>query len=314
MAERKTKHTAKPARVQFVGEAEQALAEIADELEALDAEEVLYVNVDVPRSVSIVIGAEPQIAAHAGQIDEELPHHDVEGLTRLRTYALAALYANVLAQPPAKRGDIATLVDKGTALKLRLIVAAESLAHDALLDAQLLAEIKSGNGHLDLASDLIALGAMYQLGWEEIKGKSIIAYADLEEASRVGTELLGALGARDHVINRATPEAMDRKHRAFTLLVRAYNEARRALSYLRFHEDDVDEIAPSLYKRAKKRGVAAASEDAAPSSEDGEDDRPPADDDAASTSRAVSRDAAGEVGQAGDRQREAAPATHADAG
>lgn len=31
------------------------------------------------------------------------------------------------------------------------------------------------------------------------------------------------------------------------MLSRAYDDARRAVTYLRWHEDDADEIAPSLY-------------------------------------------------------------------
>lgn len=256
MAERTKARKQATGQATLIGEPEQALAEVADELAALDPDEVLRVNVDVSRSVSIVLGAEPQIASYVEQIREELPKHDVSRMARLRTYALAALYANLTSQPPAKRVEVPALVERGASLKQRLILSAEAFAHAELVDGAQLAQIKTGTGHLDLATDLIALSALFRRSWEQVQGKTLITREDLEEATRIGTALLGALGAKDNAAVRAAPELTERKHRAFTLLVRAYNDARRALMYLRFDMDDVDVIAPSLYKKGRKRTAA----------------------------------------------------------
>ena len=44
------------------------------------------------------------------------------------------------------------------------------------------------------------------------------------------------------------------RDRAYTLVVETYDEIRRALNYVRWAEDDADEIAPSLYAgRAHRR-------------------------------------------------------------
>ena len=258
MAQRKKATRPKaPARVKVSSEAEQALIAIADEMAELSADEVLRVNIDVARSVSIALGAEPQIGALTDEVKEALPGHDVEKMSRLRTYALAALYAHLDAHPGPQNADLAELVSQGTALKQTLMVAAEALAHAELVDGTRLAEIRTGTGHLDLATDLVALGALFDVSWEQVEGKTFVAYAQVEEASRLGTALLVALGAKNHVANRASPEVINRKHRAFTLLVRAYDDARRAIAYLRWHDGDVDLVAPSLYKRSKRRATAA---------------------------------------------------------
>lgn len=257
MAQRKKATRPKaPARVKVSSEAQQALTEITDELVELSEDEVLRVNIDVARSVSIALGAEPQIAAHVDEIKEALPGHAVERMTKLRTYALAALYAHLDAHPGPQRGDVTEMVTHGAALKQTLMVAAEALAHAELVDGERLAEIRSGTGHLDLATDLIALGALFEVNWEQVESKTFVEYAQVDEASRLGTALLVALGAKNHVANRVSPEVVDRKHRAFTLLVRAYDDARRALTYLRWHDGDVDLVAPSLYKRPKRRVTA----------------------------------------------------------
>lgn len=57
----------------------------------------------------------------------------------------------------------------------------------------------------------------------------------------------------------AEPGAMsanERRQRAFTLFARAYDECRRAATYLRWQEGDADELVPSLYsgRNASRRG------------------------------------------------------------
>ena len=42
-------------------------------------------------------------------------------------------------------------------------------------------------------------------------------------------------------------DAGDIRQRLFTLFVNAYDQARRAVGYLRWNEGDADQIAPSLY-------------------------------------------------------------------
>lgn len=261
MAQRKKSNVVKSAaKIGSPDEAKSAFEEMRPELDRLSADEVLAVNVDVPRAVSIALGAEPHIRAHEAEIQKALPLHTLEHIRRLRIYALGTVYAYLESLPLAKRADAKALLEEAGTLKERLLVAADALAHAELIDGAKLDEIRAGNGHLDLATDLIALGATFDLSWERVASKTAIDRSQVERASALGTELLGALGARDHAANRVAPEALDRRNRAFTLLVRAYDDARRALAYLRWNEDDVDMIAPSLYTRTRKRAANSVEE------------------------------------------------------
>jgi hypothetical protein len=56
-------------------------------------------------------------------------------------------------------------------------------------------------------------------------------------------------------------EAAQRRRRAFTLLIQAYDDARRAIVYLRAKSGDAAQIAPSLY--AGRRGRRRAAEEVA---------------------------------------------------
>ncbi|WP_437980893.1 hypothetical protein [Sorangium sp. So ce117] len=62
-------------------------------------------------------------------------------------------------------------------------------------------------------------------------------------------------------------EAADRRARAFSLLVHAYDQTRRAVAYLRWDEEDADTIAPSLYKGRTGRATAHSDTVAAPGDE-----------------------------------------------
>src|SRR5688500_269126 len=58
----------------------------------------------------------------------------------------------------------------------------------------------------------------------------------------------------------------DHRKRAYTLLVRSYNEVRRVISFLRWHDGDAEDIAPSLHTagRAARRSDEEAAEEPEP--------------------------------------------------
>jgi hypothetical protein len=85
----------------------------------------------------------------------------------------------------------------------------------------------------------------------------------VRRAGELGPELLAALGVREHGVAPGPSEAADRRARAFTLFVDAYDQTRRAVTYLRWKEDDVETIAPSLYKGRGGRGASSSDTDAA---------------------------------------------------
>src|SRR5262249_14133252 len=68
----------------------------------------------------------------------------------------------------------------------------------------------------------------------------------LDQARDIGEKLLAAVGAKEQGPALVAAQALQRQ-RNFTLFANAYDQVRRAISYLRWNEDDVDDIAPSLY-------------------------------------------------------------------
>jgi len=239
-----------------------AYAKIEKELDALTPAELAAINLDIPQAVSIVLGALPGLAALRASIVKDLPNHPIAQFDKLETYALGAWFAHLLALPAGSASNpVKPLIEEATPLRANLLSDAEALARRGLLDAAIVEEIRAGQGHVDMANDLVALSALFLSSWAEIENRTAAIEKEIRRAGELGPLLLAALGVREHGAPVSPGDAADRRVRAFTLFSRAYDAVRRAVTYLRWHEDDADDIAPSLYKgrggRSASTGGAA---------------------------------------------------------
>lgn len=218
-----------------------AYAEVEAEMDALKPHELAAINVHIPRAVVTALGARPALLALRPRIVKELPFFPIASLDKLETYALAAYYADLLSAH--RTGDESahrSLVEEAAPLRSNLLVAAEALAHRNLLDPAHVAAIRRGQGHLDLANDLVTLATLFRSAWGSVQYQTAITLAEVDRAAALGPELLIALTAR------APSETVDRRRRAFTLFARAYGECRRAASYLQWWSGNANEVAPAL--------------------------------------------------------------------
>ncbi|WP_437747018.1 hypothetical protein WMF39_19545 [Sorangium sp. So ce1504] len=209
-----------------------------------------------------MLGVLPGLLALRSAIAERLPTHELASLDRLEAYALAAWYAHLawLSSGGAENA-LKPLLAEAAPLRENLLSDAEALARRGLLDADTVAEIRAGQGYIDTANDLVALSALFTASWSEVAGRTAATEEEVRRAGEIGPQILAALGVREHGKGPGPTEAADRRARAFSLLVHAYDQTRRAVTYLRWDEGDADAIAPSLYKG--RTGRAASSSDAA---------------------------------------------------
>lgn len=262
-ASKPTRPQAAPAKPAAPIEASVAFARIEKEVEALGPDDLEPINVDIPRAVAVAIGAAPHLHNLRALVVEQLPAFPIRLLDEIGTYALGAWFAHLLALPATSEKQLAVLLEEGTSLRDDLLIAAEALAHKGHFDRKAVEAIRAGQGNIDKANDLVALAALFAREWDKVKNKTTVEWADVQRASELGPEILVALGARDQPGVKAPSPAdpAQRRARAFTLFVRAYEECRRAVGYLRWHEDDADTIAPSLYATRTRRGPAEAAGD-----------------------------------------------------
>jgi hypothetical protein len=254
------------ARPGVPAEAAKAFAEVEPHLAALAPEDLASINTDIPRAVSIAVGAVPHLAGLRADA-AKLPHFDITNIDRLGTYALAAWYAHLLALPEVVASELTALLEEARPLREDLLLSAELLAHKSYFDRGAVKEIRAGQGNLDTANDLVALAALFTAGWSQVENKTPVTWAQVEQAAQLGPRILIALGARDQpglkVSDVTSPG--ERRVRAYTLFVRAYDQCRRAATYLRWGEGDADEIAPSLFanRGGRKGGTEGEATEAA---------------------------------------------------
>lgn len=231
----------------------EAFQKIAPELAALDPAKLLPVNVDVTSSFTTVLGALPRIAAlrdRASQITEV----NIKYIDNLETYALALMHAQgeyVSASAPPEA--IVALNEEGSAMRDNLYSDALALANRGLINGDPLKELKAGPGYKNLGEDLLGLSSLIRKSWDAIGSRTVITMEELDRAEDVSDRLLRAVAVRENA-SSALDDAVQQRLRAFTLFVNAYDEARRAIAYLRWHEGDLEDIAPSLYAgRGRKK-------------------------------------------------------------
>lgn len=237
------------------------------EITALPDAETEAVNIDPVAAATIVLGLLPELAALRPQIAKELPGFDLQRFDKLRQYALAFSHAHGLyrgAQVP--KGQVVLLATELGVIRDRLLADALSLANNGFFDGARLKDCKKVVGYRALASDILTIVPVFKERWPSIEGKTPVTRAALSDATRRAVELMAIVGLKDQGPD-VTSEVAVRRAKAFTLFLRAYEDARHAVEFLRRGQGDAAEIAPSLYagRGGRPRSVDAA--EAAPASE-----------------------------------------------
>ena len=225
---------------------EDAYQRRLEEIKAVPDDEIFRNTLDVHASVTTILGALPEIRALREAMGR-LPQLDVELVDALEDYAKATGQAHSLytiAMTPLE--DIVALNEAATKEREVLRVVCLALATRGLLDRGRLASFKGLVGYKNVAFDLIDYANLLKECWPAIEGRSGLSLEDVAEAKDLGLRLAQAAGFREQAPLLAA-DVLKVRQQALTLMVRAYDEVRRAVFYLRWKEGDADSIAPSLY-------------------------------------------------------------------
>ncbi|MEO7034766.1 MAG: hypothetical protein ABI548_12735 [Polyangiaceae bacterium] len=226
---------------------------------AIPLDELLPVNVDVPSAVITASGALPQILALRAQVVEELPKFDISLFDLLETHTLAAGDAHLqfvgASGPPA---ELIALNEEGTALRDTLYSDAIALSNRGIINGEKLGVFKGATGYKNVAFDLLGLASVLRAHWNLISSKTALQLSELDHADVLGKRMTDAVGAREQAPS-VTAEVALQRQRNFTLFSRSYDQIRRALSYLRWDAEDLENIAPSLFAGRGGRGRKDAS-------------------------------------------------------
>lgn len=227
-----------------------------EEIKAVDDESLAALNLDVHSAIATVLGCLPGIAVYREAMSA-LPGLDQTKIQGLEEYTEAAAEADgrliaAMTPPP----EIVALNAQAITMRELLRSDAAALAHRNLLSREQVDAFNGYVGYKNVAFELIAWASLMRENWNVIKGKTALTEEEVQSAKDLGERLLRAAGLREQA-PALQAEAAHLRQQAVTLFLAAYDETRRAIGYLRWHENDADTIAPSLYA-GKTRQTADA--------------------------------------------------------
>jgi hypothetical protein len=227
---------------------------------AIAARDVVVLRADPNVAFHNVDAGVTAVLAEQARVAKELPTVDVAALAELPSLALAVVFAASQVDRDAKSdGVIAARLAEAQPLRRKLLSSAIALAEAAVVPASQVAMIRRGRGSIDVATDLVALAALFEKHAKAIAGKAPIAKDDVEHASALGSELLATLkpaSAKKSGAPAGADAAAARDH-LWTLLVDRHDRLRRVGTWL-FGEHEVDAKVPILLAHSRTRRKKAA--------------------------------------------------------
>ncbi len=237
-----------------------AFARRAAVIAAVPVDQIVPINVDVPFVLTTVLAAMDGIRARRAEIVARLPAFDVTILDDLEDDVLALGEAHLAwrtaTTPPESLPELSA---EAMRRRDQLRVHADSLVAAGLLDASSLQGARNPGGYHGMAMSLLGLCRVLRSSWTTFEGSTPLRASDLVEAQAAADRMVRALTAR-RVSPGVIAAASLTRHQTFTVFVRAYDEVRRAMAYLRWHEGDADAIVPSLYAGRGGRKAGSSSE------------------------------------------------------
>jgi hypothetical protein len=243
--------------------APQAFAAVRAEIEAIPADQLAHLNVEVSRATRCGLVTARNVQALLPELAEVHPF-DVRPVRMLRIYSLALSHAHSLAiEGDGEVPPLPILVAEATPLRERMLRTAELLVLYGIVSEQRVAAIRRGHGYVDLIDDLLALARMLEELWPRVRDSVMTTREELERAVSLSAQLQTALALQEARQTPLTPPEGRRfvRSQAFTLFYRAYQQARRGVVFLRWDEGDAHLFVPSLFTRKPRR--ASVDEDAA---------------------------------------------------
>lgn len=233
----------------------QAFAIAHPEMLALDKDRLLTVYVDIKHAVTVILHAVPGIQAQRVRM-LALPEFDIRNVDMLLTYARAAAYVDRLYPAelkPKEDPTEAAALTLGVEKRDLLLHEVKGFAMRKLVDDSCVRTLPMTVGYRHVAFSIARCSDVIREVWPLVR--SSMTLADLDDADALAERLMVIAGERDGVTSQSEGSVM--RQRAFTLLMNAYEQAARAITFLHWNSPVADVLVPSV---ARKRRVAKAAD------------------------------------------------------
>lgn len=238
--------------IELVSRRRQAYESSLNEICAVPKEQFVVITINISEAVTTVLGRLEAIRALGPQMTQALPRFPIDLFDRLETYTLALAHTQILYKTSSTSpAPIKALAKSATAFRAILLADVSALISRELIGPAALKNLKGINGYKNIAFDLSALVQILKHNWAKVSGRTGVTLEELDKAEALAEQLLTAV-ARYKKVPVGTTETVRHRQAAFTLFIRAYEEVRSGIEYLRRKQGDADSITPSLYVRRSK--------------------------------------------------------------
>ncbi len=214
------------------------------------------VNLDITAMVVTIMGTLPALRELRPVLVAAVGEAYGVHLDKLEACAQAAGQARADYLIAATPTDLAGVSEEVVAARDLLLADVMPFIKRKLILPTELGELRGNVGFRNQVLDLQQLIAVFRKHWDAVAAFTPVKAADLDAADALARRFLDALGVREQGPASAS-ELADLNQRAFTLAVNTYDEVRRAVAFLRWHEGDADSLAPSLWAGRGGRHVEA---------------------------------------------------------
>jgi hypothetical protein len=238
-----------------------ALDGVRARLEALDDSKLkVTAGLDPTEAANKVIGNLERILRFRPAIAAQFEEEGTAIVDALEVAALATQQADIELAAAERAADLTAMHEILSRHHKRLVADATPLAERDLLDATAVDKAKSTQGYDTTLKNTLVLVALFRAAFPAIEGKTLMTLAELDAIEK-HAQAIGVLsGQRNQGTSALSASTL--RTRSLSELVRTYGETRRMLNFIRWWEDDLDEIAPSLWAgrgRKTNRGTTEAS-------------------------------------------------------
>jgi len=243
---------------------------------AIPRSELLQINLDLTAMTGTMLAVSSKVEELRPAI-ARLPDFPMEAVDDLRDAAMGLDYTHAEVMSRAHPSDdLEDLYREATQTRDRFLHDQANLAKNGVVDQNLTEGFSGLTGYKSVVNDIRTCIAGYRAIGSRADAKSCVTPEDIDRAEAVIHRMERLLGDRILGSNTAV-EWVDLRTRAFSLAWNYYDQARRAVMFLRWTVGDVDSIAPSLYKgRIKRRRASTKPESAQPEAAKPESTKAPA--------------------------------------
>lgn len=221
--------------------------------------ELTPINVDVLHAARVMQTVVGNVApfrarmANLGECDQGL-------IDKLEIYSQALVYAHSLHTWTLDGGQpiepiVAEVVELRRILKNELEV-----LHDRGILPREAIKLAGGNGRLSMAGDVRSIASIFSANWATVGPVIGGDLARIDAAAATADRLASAVAREEQVQEKLKGTTLMRAA-AWTLAFKAYREVLRAMTCVRFHDGDVENLVPNVFTQdnTPKKGKKDAS-------------------------------------------------------